>query len=156
MDPSGSYFWELETKYRNKFGSIENKTWNLLPTSRTGSFHCPISRVNDSLTTLVTTHLSRSRWFALVPQWNSERPTILPRGPGEPGREHVPLLRAPPHALCLVLQVLQFRDDAHGSTCAFLSCALIKLLVNGVSSTKAGAEPHGWALCPGGLARQGL
>lgn len=149
-NPSGFYFCELETKYRSKLGSIENKTWNLLPTSRTDSFHCPISRVNDSLTILVTTRLRR--WFALVPQWNSERPTILPCGPGEPAREHVRLLRAPPHALCFVLQVLQFRDDAPGSVCAFLSCALIKRLVNGVFSTKARVEPRGWALCPGVLA----
>lgn len=122
--------------------SIE-ETCNFPPTSPTDFFLCPILRVNASLTSPVTTHLSQSGWFPLVSQWKSKVPAIpvsrLGRGCGG---HYQSLCTSAWCRFCSSAMMLQ----PHGCVCVCVLCYQLSFWLNRAPSPKARAKPCDWVL----------
>lgn len=127
--------------------SIE-ETCNFPPTSPTDFFLCPILRVNASLTSPVTTHLSQSGWFPLVSQWKSKVPAIpvsrLGRGCGGHYQSLCSCSRLPP--LLGVGSVAQRRCSILTAVCVCVLCCQLSFWLNRAPSPKARAKPCDWVL----------
>lgn len=100
------------------------------------------------LTIWSSTHLSQSCWFAFVPEWNSERPSIPSCGPWDAARKSVcscsRLAWAPPDLCCL------FRSGPTlpGSMCVLIQRPQLSFWLNGVPLATARAKPLDLGLVP--------